>query len=94
MDKLAIQNKVTDFLFGYRVDGIASISTPSYRIPKWRIFKNRRIDKALQKEDLEYLKSDDYVKECVHEYFLHLADKRPRDSKGRFIKLSNSVEVK
>jgi hypothetical protein len=94
MDKLAVQNKVTDFLWGYRVDGIASISTPSYGIPKWRIFENRRIDKALREEEISYLKSDEYKQQCVHEYLSSLSREHPRNNKGQFIKSSKPVEVK
>jgi hypothetical protein len=84
--RIETRNKITDFLFGYTVDGVASISTVSYGIPKWQVFKNRRIDKALQEQELEYLKSEEYAQQCVRNYFSRLADKRLRDNKGRFIK--------
>lgn len=81
-----MNNKITEFLFGYRVDGIGAISTPTYGIPKWRIFENRRIDKALRDDEWAYLHSEAYARECVKRYFLSLARTRKRNKFGQFVK--------
>lgn len=86
MFSIETKNKITDFLFGYTIGGVGSISTISYGIPKWRIFKNRRIDKKLKEEELEYLYSEAYELQCVRNYFARKASNRLRDDSGRFIK--------
>jgi hypothetical protein len=81
-----MNNKINEFLFGYRVDGIGGISTPTYGIPKWRIFENRRIDKKLREDELVYLHSDAYARECVKRYFSSMARTRKRNEAGQFVK--------